>query len=315
MDEKLDIVAIGESVIELSSSESLHHAKCLDKYYAGDVLTSAIAASRMGSKVGYITRVGDDYFKNYLLDSWNNEGLDITQVKLAEEDNGLCLIARPTDGNKEFSYYRKKTAATKLSIEDISVDYIKSSKILYSSGMTQSLSLSAKEAVKKAYEIARENGVTTAYDPNFTKRFMTVEAAKENFDEVIQNVDILFLNSNNDAKNLLEIDSYENIIKYFWDNGVNIVVIKSKENLGYYTGYNGDIIFTKMYTADVVDTTGSGDAFNGGFLHAINSSYSPFEATKFAAIVAGLQARNVGAIKSIPYKSEVSDIFNNSREE
>ena len=214
MDEKLDIVAIGESVIELSSSESLHHAKCLDKYYAGDVLTSAIAASRMGSKVGYITRVGDDYFKNYLLDSWNNEGLDITQVKLVEEDNGLCLIARPTDGNKEFSYYRKKTAATKLSIEDISVDYIKSSKILYSSGMTQSLSLSAKEAVKKAYEIARENGVTTAYDPNFTKRFMTVEAAKENFDEVIQNVDILFLNSNNDAKNLLEIDSYENIIKY-----------------------------------------------------------------------------------------------------
>jgi len=129
MDEKLDIITLGEGLIELSSNVSLSLAKNLDKYYGGDTLTAAVAARRLGSKVGYITRVGCDYFKEFLLDSWQAEGLDISQVRLTDDFNGLYLLARPQNGIKEFSYYRKKTAASRLSIEDISEDYIKKSKV------------------------------------------------------------------------------------------------------------------------------------------------------------------------------------------
>ncbi len=60
-----------------------------------------------------------------------------------------------------------------------------------------------------------------------------------------------------------------------------------------------------FYSQKTVDTTCSGDAFNGGFLHAISSGFSPFEATKFASVVSGLQSQKIGAIKSIPTKEEV----------
>lgn len=309
MSEKLDIITIGESLIELSSDKSLGQSENLTKYYGGDTLTSAIAALRLGSKVGYITKVGNDHFKDFLLDSWKCEGLDISQVKTSNDYNGIYMIARVPDGKKEFAYYRKKTAATKLSIEDISADYIKNSKIFYTSGVAQSLSLSAKEAVKKAYVIAKENGVTTAYDPNFSPLLATIEDAKEYFEEVIENIDVLFLSARNDVKHLFDLESAEKTIKHFWDIGVQTVVIKGTNHMGYYTGYNGDIVFCKYFTTDIVDTTSASSAFNGGFLHSINSGYSPFEATRIASIVAGLQAQGIGAIKSIPTKAQVYEHF------
>lgn len=305
MNEKLDIITIGESLIELSSDVSLSLTESLNKYYGGDTLTAAIAAKRLGSKVGYITRVGCDYFKEFLLDSWQSEGLDISQIKLTDDFNGLYLLARPKNGDKEFSYYRKKTAACKLSIEDISENYIKNAKIFYTSGIAQSLSLSAKEAIKKAYQIAKENGVTTAYDPNFTSLLMTPEESKENFEEVISDIDILFLSAKTDTPNVLEVDSCEKAIKNLWDLGVNIVVIKSSKDKGYYTGYGGDIVFNPFFADQTVDTTCSSDTFNGGFLHGLASGLSPFEAVKLASVTAGLQAQGLGAVKSIPYGKEV----------
>ena len=54
------------------------------------------------------------------MDAWQSEGLDISQVKLIDGFNGVYFIGHPENEEKEFVYYRKKTAATKLSIDDIS---------------------------------------------------------------------------------------------------------------------------------------------------------------------------------------------------
>lgn len=305
MTQKLDIITLGESLIEFSGDERLSIAKSLDKYYGGDTLAAAVAARRLGSSVGFITRVGCDYFKEFLMDSWQSEGLDISQVKLTGDYNGVYLLARPKNAPKEFSYYRKRTAATKLSIEDISESYFENAKIFYTSGIAQSLSLSVKEAVKKAYIVSKEKGITTAYDPNYSPLITTLEEAKENFDDVINYVDILFLSDKNDIEKLMDVNSIDKIIKYFWDMEINTVVIKSVQKGGYYTGYAGDIVFCPFFAPDVVDTTCAGDVFNGGFLHAVSSGFSPFEATKLASVVSGLQSQKIGAIKSIPTKEEV----------
>ena len=309
MDNQLDIITIGESLIELSSEEHLKDADVLKKYYGGDALAAAVAASRMGSQVGFITRVGEDVFKDYLLTSWQHEGLDISQVKLAQEQNGVYFISRPKGCGKEFSYYRKRIAPSKLSLEDISEEYISKSKVLYASGVTQSLSLSAKEAVAEAFRLAKKNGLITAYDPNYSSLISTPETARDDFNKVISDIDILFMSAKYDTVNILEINSVENIMKHIWDMGVGTIVIKASPKGGYYTGYNGNIVFTEFYTHDVIDTTCSGDAFNGGFLHALTHGMTPLEATRFASIVAGLQAKGIGAIKSIPYKDEVYAIF------
>ena len=308
MEEKLDIIAIGESLVELSTDEKLKDAECLHKYFGGDALATAVTAVRLGSKVGFITKLGNDAFKDFLLDGWKHEGLDISQVSFTDERNGLYLIARPSYQEKEFAFYRKKTAPVKLSVDDISENYLGSAKIIYSTGITQSLSLSARDAVKRSFALAKEMQLLTAYDPNFIAAISSIDEAREYFDEVISSVDILFMSAKHDMP-ILGIESIDAAVKYLWDKGVAAVVVKSGQDKGYYTGYNGNISFTEFYTSDVSDTTCSGDVFNGAFLHGITHGCSAIEATKLASIAAGLQAQGIGAIKSIPYHDDVYSVF------
>lgn len=315
MSNKLDLITIGESLIELSTDAKLVDADILTKYYGGDTLATAVAAQRMGSNVGYITKVGDDHFKDYLLESWQNEGLDISNVQVVKGYNGVYFVARPENEQKEFSYYRKKTAACSLNVNDIDENYILKSKSVYASGVTQSLSINAKEVVKEIFKIAKENNILVAYDPNFSEEIWSVEEAQEALFEVIEFVDILFLNTTKQGKELVTIESIDSAIKYFWDKGVKIVLIKSSKEQGYYLGQNGEIVFINFsITEDLKDTTCAGDAFNGAFISEYLKGSSAVEATKFAAAVAGIQSQNVGAIKSIPYREAVYKFLKESNE-
>jgi 2-dehydro-3-deoxygluconokinase len=304
-----DLITIGESLIEFSTNQKLKDAECLHKYYGGDSLVVAVAAKRLNSNVGFITCLGNDAFKDFMLSSWEKEGLDVQHVKIVNEKNGLYMVSRTSGEEKEFIYYRKKIAPAKLSIEDIDEEYIKQTKIIYASGITQSLSINSRESVKKAFTIAKDNGILTAYDPNFTSLISTQQEAREYFDEILPLTDILFMSSKYDTKNIFEIDSLEKIMAYMSDNGVKITIIKSSENNGYYLNNQYNTTFIPFYTNQTIDTTSSGDAFNGAFLHAYANSYSAQEAAKIASIDAGLQAQGIGAIKSIPYAKEVYDIY------
>lgn len=304
MTDTLDILVIGESLIELSTDKKLTYAETFNKYFGSDVLNTAISASRLGSKVGFITKIGNDSFKDFLLDSWQSEKLDISQVKIVEGYNGVYMVSKPPGEEKEICYYRKKSAATTLSIEDIAEEEIARSSIVYATGISQSLSASANGAVKKAFTLAGKNKCLVAYDPNFRENITELEEAKAALEVIIDHIDILILSSEHDAVKLIDINSADKIIKYFWDRGVPTVAVKQGET-GCSIGHNGEITFIPARKVDIFDSTGAGDTFNGAFLYGIAKGYTPFEAARIATIAASEQAKSWGAIKSIPYKEQV----------
>ena len=307
MEQKVDIAIIGECLIELSSNGTLADTSTLNKYFGGDTVTTAVAVARLNGKVTYVTKVGNDGFSEFIISSLQKENIDTSLIKNNEEQNGMYIVSKTQD-KKELLYYKRKTAATKLCIEDLTEEYIKKLKLVYSTGIVQSLSASARELVRESFRLAKENDVLTAYDPNYTSCFMNSTDTKECFEEIVDYTDIIFLSLKNDATKLYEVDSIDKVMKYFWDKGVKIVIIKSHIDNGYYTGYKGDISFTEFYNSTkAIDTTASGDVFNGGFLYAITNGYSPANATKFASVVSGLQTQNYGAIQSIPYLKTVME--------
>ena len=307
MEQKIDIAIIGECLIELSANGSLADTSTLNKYFGGDTVTTAVAVARLGGNVTYITKVGNDGFSEFILSSLQKENIDTSLIKTNDEQNGMYIVSHTLD-NKEVLYYKRKTAATKLSIEDFSEENIKKIKLIYSTGVVQSLSASSRELIRESFRRARENDVMTAYDPNYTSCFMNSDDTKELFEEIIEYTDIIFLSLKNDAAKLYEVESVDKIMIYMWDKGVKIVVIKSHIDNGYYTGYKGDISFTEFYnTQKAIDTTASGDVFNGGFLQALINGYAPADAAKFASVVSGLQTQNYGAIQAIPYKETVME--------
>ena len=307
MEQKIDIAVIGECLIELSANGTLADTSTLNKYFGGDTVTTAVTIARLGGNVTYLTKVGNDGFSEFILSSLKKENIDTSLIKSNDEQNGMYILSR-TPESKELLYYKRKTAATKLSVEDIDEECIKKLKLIYSTGVVQSLSAGARELVRESFRIAKENDVLTAYDPNYTSCFMNSTDTKECFEEIVDYTDIIFLSLKNDAARLYDVSSMDKVVKYFWDRGIKIVVVKSHIDNGYYTGYNGDISFTEFYnTARAIDTTASGDVFNGGFLYALTKGYTPSDAVKFASVVSGLQTQNYGAIQAIPYKDAVME--------
>ena len=108
LDKEFDLITIGESLIEFSTNQRLKDAECLHKYYGGDSLVAAISAKRLGSNVGFITCLGNDAYKEYMLNSWEQEGLNTEHVKIVDENNGIYMVSRTPGEEKEFIYYRKK---------------------------------------------------------------------------------------------------------------------------------------------------------------------------------------------------------------
>lgn len=307
MEQKIDIAIIGECLIELFANGTLADTSTLNKYFGGDTVTTAVAIARLGGNVTYLTKVGNDGFSEFILSSLQKENIDTSLIKTNDEQNGMYIVSKTLD-KKELLYYKRKTAATKLSIEDISEECIKKLKLVYSTGVVQSLSAGARELVRESFKLAKENDVLTAYDPNYTSCFMNSSDTKEYFEEIVDFTDIIFLSLKNDAAKLYDVDSIDKVMKYFWDKGVKIVVVKSHIDNGYYTGYKGEISFTEFYNSSkAIDTTASGDVFNGGFLYAITNGYAPNDATGFASVVSGLQTQNFGAIQAIPYIDTVME--------
>ena len=308
MEQKIDIAVIGECLIELCANGKLSETSTLNKFFGGDTVTTAVAIARLGGNVTYLTKVGNDGFSEFILSSLQKENIDTSLIKTNEEQNGMYIVSHTLE-QKEVLYYKRKTAATKLSIEDLTEENIKKLKMIYSTGVVQSLSASSRELIRESFKTAKENDVLTAYDPNYTSCFMNSADTKEYFEEIIDYTDVIFLSLKNDAAKLYELESVDKIMEYLWNRGVKIVVIKSHIDNGYYTGYNGDISFTEFYnTQRAIDVTASGDVFNGGFLYALTNGYTPTDASKFAAVVSGLQTQNYGAIQAIPYKEAVMEI-------
>lgn len=307
METKIDIAIIGECLIELSANGSLADTSTLNKFFGGDTVTTAVALARLGGSVTYLTKVGNDGFSEFILTALQKEKIDTSLISTNDEQNGMYIVSHTLD-KKEVLYYKRKTAATKLSVEDINADVIKKLKLVYSTGVVQSLSASSRELIRESFRLAKENEVLTAYDPNYTSCFMNSSDTKEYFEEIVDYTDIIFLSLKNDAVKLYDFSSIDKVMNYFWDKGVKIVVIKSHIDNGYYTGYNGDISFTEFYNSQrAIDVTASGDVFNGGFLYALTNGYTPADASKFAAVVSGLQTQNYGAIQSIPYLEAVME--------
>lgn len=307
MEKSLDIITIGECLVELSTDKPFSEAEDFHLSFGGDVIASAVAAQKLGSHVGVIGSVGNDYFKDIILKELEQQGIDTSHIKICQEKNGLYLCGHTI--NKELITYRRKVASTCLAPEDFDADYIKSAQAVYTTGITQSLSTQSNELVKKVFEMARSNDILTAYDPNYTSSFMTVYDTKEYLEEIVENIDVLFLSLKNDAESLFELTSVEKIVKYFTDYGVKIIVIKSFSENGYFIYNNGKTEFCKFYIEKPTShTMNAGDVFNGGFLSAIINGYSPIESAQIAAKQAGMFIERKTTLKNVPTKEEVMEL-------
>jgi 2-dehydro-3-deoxygluconokinase len=292
-------------MLELSCEGDLQTARVFNRGFGGDTLNTAVAAARLGSKVSYITRIGNDTFALALQELILKEGIQISPKRPTRGSTGLYFAAVDHEGQREFVYYRQKSAATLLSPEDINADLIKSSKVVYASGITMAISDSARQATIKAFKLAHENGIMTAFDPNYREGlWQSEEKLVDALNEILPLVDVFMPSFPDDTASMINFTKPQQIVEYFLYRGVKMVVVKAGAQ-GCYLGYKREVQHIPALSIKVVDTTGAGDAFNGGFLHGLCTEQSLLNCAKLGITTASLKVLNRGSAIAMPAKEAV----------
>ena len=302
-----DIIALGECMVELYAEAPLPEAAIFHRSFGGDSLNALVAASRLGSSTGYITKVGDDPFAPGLLKGWQLEGVDTSHVRVVPGYNGVYFVSVMPGGQREFTYYRSGSAASTLTAPDLDPSYIASAKILHVTGVSQAISPSCRVAVLMACQMAKEAGITVSYDLNLRPAlWRSLEEARSALDEITPYLDIVFASTPEDTMGLIHLSEPKEVIHHFWDTGAEVVVVKAGgDGCAVGEANSGGLVAIPALPVKVVDTTGAGDAFNGAFLHGIATGMDTVSATVLGVVTASLKVRGRGAVASLPYRDEV----------
>jgi 2-dehydro-3-deoxygluconokinase len=302
-------------MIELFADKPLGEAETFQRSLAGDTLNILVAAARMGSSTGYVTRVGKDHFTSYLLGAWRKEGIDVSRVRQEEGFNAVHFVALLPDGDREFIYYRRGSAATTMQPSDLDRAYIASTKVLHVSGITQAISASARATALKAAQIAAESGVAVSYDPNYRHQLWSTQEARRGMEEIMPYVTYFSPGVPSDSEALFDTADPRKVVDQGLHRGAGLVIATNGAE-GAVIGESGDVFEVETYSpGPVVDTTGAGDAFKGAMLHGILRGMSTRDAATLGAIAAGLKIRGRGALTTMPYAGEVYAAFDSLRGE
>ena len=299
-----DIVSIGECMVELYSNTPIEITSNFEKTLGGDAFNLLSMARRLGSRTGFVTKLGNDTFASFLRKSFSDRKINIDSVASCDGYTGIYFVTLADHGERQFIYYRSKSAASRLTIQDLDSSYLCNTKILHSSGISQAISKSSSLTVTHAFATGKNNGVTISYDPNIRTKLCSLRTARNNFQKVACYIDIL-LPSQEELLALNKTKSLSTAIDQTTNLGIKTIVIKKGANGCELIHQGQSTCYPAIKGLDINDTTGAGDAFNGAFLHGIAQGMDPTKATQLAIIASGLKCRKRGAVDSQPSKNEV----------
>ena len=257
----------------------------------GKGCNQAIAISRLGGEVNFISKIGKDDYGQLAINTLDQNNIDTsTIIQSADHQTGVAgiMIDKKTGKN---AINVITGAPSTLTIEEVNknIEKIKNSKIF----LTQ-LEI-PKDVTLYTLKKAKENKVLTILNPapasEISKEFYNyIDYFTPNETEAEFYTGIKITN---------EKQAKEASIKLL-NLGLKKVIITLGEKGLFYSDGNEDI-YLKATPVKAIDTTGAGDAFNGGLAYALSKNKSIKESLSLANQVAGLSTLKLGAGNTMPY--------------
>ena len=260
----------------------------------GKGCNQAIAISRLGGKVTFISKLGDDEYGRLAIDKLKKDNIDTSNIIISKKHKtGIAGIHVDRNTGKN-AITVVRGAPSSLTIKEIDANAIKQSKIF----LTQ-LEIPI-EVTLHSLKTAKENGLINILNPapacklsNDFFKLIDYFTPNETEAEFYTGVKI---NDEKDAK-----ISAKKLISM----GIKKVIITLGEK-GLFYSDGKEEIYLKASLDKAVDTTGAGDAFNGGFSFALLKGKKIKECLEIANKVAGLSTTKLGAGDSMPTFKDIS---------
>jgi sugar/nucleoside kinase (ribokinase family) len=311
------IVVLGEVLIDVFAEKGvpLHAAKTLYPSPGGAPANVAVALRRLGANVGFIGKVGTDEFGSMLIRRLADEGVDITHLKAdPRAPTMLAIVARPSPEDQHFILYNGATLL--IGPEDIVPDFFAEASV-FAYGSVTLVNDNGQEAVAVASRLMRNRGQQVIFDINLRPAtWPTLDLARSRILKAIDTASIVKLNAA-ELKFLAGTDDIDAGSRWILDQGPSLCCVSLGAKGAYFN--NGKASgYVSAFAVEVVDTTGSGDAFVAGLAYQISTAAQQpadlgEEALRamltFANACAGLSTTQVGAMSALPTRHAVEALI------
>ncbi|MCR4283213.1 MAG: ribokinase [Bauldia sp.] len=259
----------------------------------------AVAAARVGAEVTFISRIGKDEFGAIALATWRKEGIRARVSEAADSPTGAAFIyVNDRTGDTAIIVVPGAAGAIAVADVDAAADAIRGAAVFVTQ-LEQPVA-----AARRGLEIAKAAGVVTVFNP----------APAEPVDDAIYPL-CDFVTPNESEAALLTGVSVTNVEEarkagdVFLAKGVGAALITLGEAGALLHSRTQSTLVPAFRAGPVVETTGAGDAFNGGFAAAVARGAGPVEAARFGCAVAGISVTRAGTAPSMPTLAEVEALL------
>ena len=261
----------------------------------GKGCNQAIAIARLGGKVNFISKIGKDTYGKLALETLKKNNINTENIIQDEKlQTGVAgILVEKQSGKNAINVIVGAPSSLKISEIKSQINLIKSSKIF----LTQ-LEI-PKDVTLHCLKTAKKNGCLTILNP---------APASEISQEFYSYIDYFTPNeieaefyTGIKIKNEKEAkQAAEKLINF----GIKKVIITLGEK-GLFYSDGKEEIYIKANQVIAIDTTGAGDAFNGGLAFALSENKPIKECLELANKVAGLSTKKLGAGNAMPFKKEL----------
>ncbi|MGN8248049.1 sugar kinase [Pseudomonas sp. SMV7] len=267
-----DVLCFGETMAMFVAEQAgdLANVSQFGKRIAGADSNVAIGLARLGFKVRWLSRVGDDSLGRFVLDSLRREGLDCSGVEVDPGyPTGFQLKGRCDDGSDPaVEYFRRGSAASRLSPALLRPGCLQA-RHLHATGIPLALSEGCRALSHALVDGMRAAGRSISFDPNLRPSLWPdpgsmvreINALAAKADWVLPGLE--------EGRLLTGQHTPADIAAFYLDLGVARVVIKLGEAGAYFRSAEGEGLVAPVPVSRVVDTVGAGDAFAVGVLSAL----------------------------------------------
>jgi 2-dehydro-3-deoxygluconokinase len=305
----MTVLTLGETMALLDpvGDGPLVEGSTLTLRSAGAESNFAIALSRLGVRVAWASRLGTDPVGEMIASTLRAEGVDLRWLRRdPSAPTGLFLKWRQA-GRTSVVYHRRGSAARSLEPEDIPDRALAGVLLVHLTGITMSLSESARRLVLDVALRARKRGAVVIFDPNWRPALWSdAEAAAAAQRELLEHVD-WYLCGEQEGCLLFGTGDALGVLNAARAAGVNSAAVRLGERGALVGGPGGPVVVPPPRLHAVIDEVGAGDAFAAGFSYGLLQGWAPVDCARGGNILAGAALRGTGDWETLPRLADIAD--------
>jgi fructokinase len=314
------VVCLGEALtdlVALSDGLPLNQATDFRKAAGGAPANVAVGLARLGTRVGFIGKLGGDAFGLSLRETLATEGVDVRGcVADPRARTALAFVGPDGNGGRSFLFYHQGMADTLLEPAEVDYELIGHAQIFHFGSVTLAAEPS-RAATTSAARIARERGCTVSFDPNVRLELWDSPVlAKDAIVDALGLVDLVKVSSD-ELTFLTGTSDPAEACRSLRGHGPALALVTLGGDGVYYqsTTSAGQV---EGISVVAVDSLGAGDAFMAGFLAClaawpdltkVRDDEAMARALRFANAVGAITTMRYGAMSALPTRAQVEELL------